>query len=537
MEVIFHEQQDGSLCAQHCLNSLLQDQVYSAMDLAELARELDVAERDQIALAGDNLEYRRFIQEPSHNMDDTGFFSVQVIERALSFWDLTLTPFTSLDPLAVRARSSPISANAYICNYQEHWFTIRRLGHQWFNLNSLLEGPELVSNSSLGEFLSQLQQEGYSIFIVQGQLPECDADLVLQAVTAKQTERPRRLSEQEKEKQGLQSAIPTQIPSPIRDEEADIEAALMLSLAENTPGPSGGPAVIDNEELQRALGRGVSIGSDSEERELELALQLSSSGFHNQPSEEDELQQAISSSLSCLPRSTASSQPTAGVFGGGPGGLSVPGGWGSRLEQQEVAEEEKYKDELLKQKEEEEEELRKAMEMSLQVDPKTPAQNIAGVPKHLKTKPSSNRMDSDKSKSPSKASSQDNSVLASTQAANRLFGAGVPRPTASAANSLYGAAASSLQGTTAGTHSLPGRAAASKSLAETDAVTNALSGSAAANSLQGRAAATNRLAATAVAIPNDGGHSLGGRRTRQPDEPDPAEIRRRRLAFLDKMQK
>ncbi len=27
--------------------------------------------------------------------------------------------------------------------FREHWFTIRRLGSQWFNLNSLLEYPEL----------------------------------------------------------------------------------------------------------------------------------------------------------------------------------------------------------------------------------------------------------------------------------------------------------------------------------------------------------------------------------------------------------
>ena len=38
-----------------------------------------------------------------------------------------------------------------------------------------------MSNSYLGEFLAQLQQEGYSIFLVTGNLPECDADLVLQA--------------------------------------------------------------------------------------------------------------------------------------------------------------------------------------------------------------------------------------------------------------------------------------------------------------------------------------------------------------------
>lgn len=49
---------------------------------------------------------------------------------------------------------------AYICNYRDHWFTIRRIANQWFNLNSLLSGPELITNTYLAMFLAQLQQEG-----------------------------------------------------------------------------------------------------------------------------------------------------------------------------------------------------------------------------------------------------------------------------------------------------------------------------------------------------------------------------------------
>ena len=45
----FHERQEGSLCAQHALNSLLQGPYFSPMDLAELARALDEAERSQMA--------------------------------------------------------------------------------------------------------------------------------------------------------------------------------------------------------------------------------------------------------------------------------------------------------------------------------------------------------------------------------------------------------------------------------------------------------------------------------------------------------
>ena len=91
--------------------------------------------------------------------------NLQVISRALSVWGLDLVPRDSSDPAAVRAKASPIAANAYICNYRcllkdshssfspdvhhrEHWFAIRRLGNQWFNLNSLLEGPELVKDQN-----------------------------------------------------------------------------------------------------------------------------------------------------------------------------------------------------------------------------------------------------------------------------------------------------------------------------------------------------------------------------------------------------
>ena len=48
------------------------------------------------------------------------------------------------------------------------------MGSQWFNLNSLLEGPELVSNTYLGEFLAQLQHEGYSLFLVTGDVRQTD---------------------------------------------------------------------------------------------------------------------------------------------------------------------------------------------------------------------------------------------------------------------------------------------------------------------------------------------------------------------------
>jgi len=60
-------QQEGSLCAQHCLNALLQGNYFTAVDLADIAKQLDESERQQMAEAGtDSAEYRRFLQVSRH---------------------------------------------------------------------------------------------------------------------------------------------------------------------------------------------------------------------------------------------------------------------------------------------------------------------------------------------------------------------------------------------------------------------------------------------------------------------------------------
>ena len=56
-------QQEGYLCAQHCLNALLQDQYFNAVDLANLAEQLDTEERLAMAESGEDTdEYKRFIE-------------------------------------------------------------------------------------------------------------------------------------------------------------------------------------------------------------------------------------------------------------------------------------------------------------------------------------------------------------------------------------------------------------------------------------------------------------------------------------------
>jgi ataxin-3 len=112
----------------------------------------------------------------SENMDDTGFFSIQVLQRALNVFDIDLIPYASQHPIAQQARADPQSIQAYICNLREHWLTIRRFGSQYFDLNSISTVPKLVSDTYLSLYLTQLERSGYSIFIIGGDLPHCQAD-------------------------------------------------------------------------------------------------------------------------------------------------------------------------------------------------------------------------------------------------------------------------------------------------------------------------------------------------------------------------
>lgn len=257
MDSIFHEKQEGSLCAQHCLNNLLQGEYFTPVDLSSIAQQLDEEERMRMAEGGmASEEYRTFLQQPSGNMDDSGFFSIQVISNALRVWGLELILFNSREYQSLMI--NPINEKAFICNYKEHWFTIRKLGQQWFNLNSLLTGPELISDTYLALFLAQLQQEGYSIFVIRGNLPECEAEQILGIMRVQQLQRPRLIGE----------------------DEAQTSSGRSIALGQTEMGFGvADEAVDEDEELKRALALSrQDIDVEDEEADLRRAIQLSMQG-------------------------------------------------------------------------------------------------------------------------------------------------------------------------------------------------------------------------------------------------------------------
>lgn len=177
LPTIYHEKQepDSSLCAQHCLNNLVQENIWTAADLADLARQLD--ERELAARGGDSSatqagsssqsarRRRQGDPEPlggddpfdadydddseetrmrrinphlnagrSRNMDDSGFFSVQVMDEALKAFDLQLVRWRSQSMQSLHG--SPEKMEAFVFNLSSHWFVIRKFGkskHFWYD--------------------------------------------------------------------------------------------------------------------------------------------------------------------------------------------------------------------------------------------------------------------------------------------------------------------------------------------------------------------------------------------------------------------
>jgi ataxin-3 len=77
----------------------------------------------------------RFLNaDQSRNMDDSGFFSSQVMDEALKTYNLQLVRWRH--PSLRSIQESPDSQEAFVFNLSQHWFVIRRFGHSkhfWFD--------------------------------------------------------------------------------------------------------------------------------------------------------------------------------------------------------------------------------------------------------------------------------------------------------------------------------------------------------------------------------------------------------------------
>jgi ataxin-3 len=93
---IYHEKQVASLCGVHCLNTLLQANAFNAIDLSQIAQELDRREREVLAEGGmSSKDYLAFVAGDSQNVSDEGNFSIQVLSEALKVYNISCVPINN----------------------------------------------------------------------------------------------------------------------------------------------------------------------------------------------------------------------------------------------------------------------------------------------------------------------------------------------------------------------------------------------------------------------------------------------------------
>lgn len=158
---IYHEKQVGSLCAVHCVNNMLQGPLFDHGDFEDVALELDRKER-QLLEGGQGLDYG--------NARADGFFNVQVINAVLTNagYSMELVDREAV----VNARVDTAKELAFILNKREHWFCLRRLGREWFDLNSCLKTPRHYTDADVRFHIRDAVKEGYSVFVVRGDFPK-----------------------------------------------------------------------------------------------------------------------------------------------------------------------------------------------------------------------------------------------------------------------------------------------------------------------------------------------------------------------------
>eukprot|EP00742_Colponemidia_sp_Colp-10_P003152 GILJ01003359.1.p1 GENE.GILJ01003359.1~~GILJ01003359.1.p1 ORF type:complete len:393 (+),score=71.28 GILJ01003359.1:42-1181(+) len=227
--LLYWEKQISSLCGVHCLNTLLQGPYFTEIDLAQVAQSFDEKEKQLMMESGmESNDFLKYMAEESGNVADDGNYSIQVLSEALkNIADVTMFPIDH--PQVAGVLSNPTNEKAFICNLREHWFTILHVNGVWYNLNSLNKaGPEVISEFYLSAFLNALKLEGYSIFVVRGQLPSAPPDIFADSLADNQ----RLVSTADVGRSGvahLNSPV-SSVVSSVRDD--DLEAAIKASLCD-----------------------------------------------------------------------------------------------------------------------------------------------------------------------------------------------------------------------------------------------------------------------------------------------------------------
>lgn len=172
---VYHERQSESMCAVHCLNALFQGPVINEVELAEIARDLDMKEASLYKGFGEIVGVKG-----SMNVSEDGNFSIQVIIKAIEARGLKVDQIKLIDSSVLPKENDPLDddpnkcVHAYICWLKHHWICFRKVHGFWFDMNSLNSVPQYLSYFRIELNLGELKRQGYYVYKVTGKIPECD---------------------------------------------------------------------------------------------------------------------------------------------------------------------------------------------------------------------------------------------------------------------------------------------------------------------------------------------------------------------------
>ncbi len=178
-------------------------------------------------------------------------------------WNLEVVSVNSPD--AKEAKANPLGQNAFILNLGEHWFTVRKIGGVFWNLNSLNKGPEEIGDFYLSLLFDTLQNEGYAIFVIYGELPDfrnMSGDGFAtsgggRVVTCFPKAKGGGGRAVDTSGDALQSAINASLQQE-DDDDGDMAAAIAASLASVNSSPPAPAAADDSDDRAFALSRALS---------------------------------------------------------------------------------------------------------------------------------------------------------------------------------------------------------------------------------------------------------------------------------------
>ena len=140
-------------------------------DDGRIAKDRGDAGRGREKLLTSEKDRRQFDATPSENVDaTTGNYSLQVLDRALR--ERFKKEGLKLVPVFKRSELNEAAKNkAFLINARQHWYAMRDIRGQWWNLNSQLAAPAKV-NGEIIWYLENMIQSGMHVFAVEGALPQ-----------------------------------------------------------------------------------------------------------------------------------------------------------------------------------------------------------------------------------------------------------------------------------------------------------------------------------------------------------------------------